>query len=406
MIQQYKDAIENSNIVSKTDIDGIITFVNEEFCNCFEYSKDELIGKNHNIIRHPDVPTIIFKKLWQTIKNKQTYKNTVKNLSKSGRVVYLNTTVTPILDENNDIQEFIAIRYEVTKEVELKKELENKYRELDFLNSTLEYRVQQQTKELKKLNESLEIRVQKEIDKNEENQKVLFWQSRMASLGQMLENIAHQWRQPLFELSLCLFNIKESVNNNNINKFTNYYKESNQVIQNMSKTIEDFSNFFNPNKEKKTFLIQDSVTNALNIMKKTINKEKINIRINIIELYASGVINELSQVLINLIKNSLDAFKSNNISNPLIIIKVFELSIKNKIFVCIKITDNAGGIKEKFQEKIFDPYFTTKHNSLGTGLGLFMSKMIIEQSLDGKIEVCQEPLGTSMIITLPKSHDD
>jgi len=406
MTQQYKEAIENSNIVSKTDINGLITFVNEEFCDCFEYSKDELIGKNHNIIRHPDVPKVTFKKLWKTIKNKKTYKNTVKNITKSGKVVYLNTTVTPILDENNDIQEFIAIRYEVTKEVELKKELENKYRELDFLNSTLEYRVQQQTKELKKLNESLEIRVQKEIDKNIENQKVLFWQSRMASLGQMLENIAHQWRQPLFELSLCLFNIKDSVNNNNIDKFKNYYKESNQVIQNMSKTIDDFSNFFNPNKEKETFLIQDSVTNALNIMKKTINKEKINIRVNIVEMYSSGVLNELSQVLVNLIKNSLDAFKSNNISSPLIIIKVYELSIKSKKFICIKVTDNAGGIEEKFQDKIFEPYFSTKHNSMGTGLGLFMSKMIIEQSLDGKIEVFQESLGTSIIITLPKSSDD
>lgn len=405
MIQQYKEAIENSNIVSKTDIDGIITFVNDEFCNCFEYSREELLGKNHNIIRHPDVPTSTFKNLWETIKDKKTYKSTVKNLTKSGNVIYLNTTVTPILDENEDIQEFIAIRYDVTQEVELKKELEDKYNELDYLNSTLEYRVQQQTKELKKLNESLELRVEEEISKNLENQKMLFWQSRMASLGQMLENIAHQWRQPLFELSLCLYNIKESANQQDDKKLKLYYKESNQVIKDMSKTIDDFSNFFNPKKDKESFLLEEGVNNAITIMQKLLLKEKISIRTHKVELYSVGVINELSQVLVNLIKNSVEAFQNNGISSPMIIIKICEKTIKDKSYNCIQITDNAGGIKEDLQEKIFEPYFSTKHNSLGTGLGLFMSKMIMEQSLDGKIEAIHEKNGTCFILTLPRSDD-
>ncbi len=123
----YQEAIENSNIVSKTDIDGIITFVNDEFCNIFGYSKKELLGKNHNIVRHPDIPSEHFKNLWETIKfNKKTYKSTVKNLTKEGRSVYLNTTITPILDKDGNIKEFIAIRYDVTQEVELKKNLEKK----------------------------------------------------------------------------------------------------------------------------------------------------------------------------------------------------------------------------------------------------------------------------------------
>ena len=143
MIQQYQDAIENSNIVSKTDTDGIITFVNDEFCKCLEYSKEELMGQNHNIVRHPEVPVLTFKILWDTIKDKKTHKSTVKNLTKNGKTVYLNTTVTPILDENDEIKEYIAIRYDVTKEVELKIELEEKYEELEFLNTTLEQRVQE-----------------------------------------------------------------------------------------------------------------------------------------------------------------------------------------------------------------------------------------------------------------------
>ncbi|RLA81460.1 MAG: PAS domain-containing sensor histidine kinase, partial [Epsilonproteobacteria bacterium] len=117
MIEQYKEAIEKSNIISKTDTSGIITFVNDEFCKISGYSQDELIGKNHNIVRDPSVPSSVFKLLWDTINNKQTYKSTVKNRAKNGTPFYVNTTVTPILDQNGDIEEFIAIRYDVTKEV-------------------------------------------------------------------------------------------------------------------------------------------------------------------------------------------------------------------------------------------------------------------------------------------------
>ncbi|MFA9374625.1 MAG: PAS domain-containing protein, partial [Poseidonibacter sp.] len=141
MTTTYQDAIENSNIVSKTDINGIITFVNDEFCKISGYSYDELIGQNHNIVRHPDVCSSSFKILWETILSKKPYKATVKNLTKSGKTVYLNTTITPILNAKGDIQEFIAIRYDVTKEVQLQKNLEKKEKELELLNKTLEQRV-------------------------------------------------------------------------------------------------------------------------------------------------------------------------------------------------------------------------------------------------------------------------
>ncbi|XPV53879.1 MAG: PAS domain S-box protein [Halarcobacter ebronensis] len=215
MSQTYQEAIENSNIVSKTDIDGIITFVNEEFCKISGFTKEELLGSNHNIVRHPDVPKENFTLLWNTILSKKPYKTTVKNLCKDGSTVYLNTTITPILDDNENIKEFIAIRYDVTQEVELKKHLEQKDKELNLLNKTLEEKVKEQTAKLLELNQTLEHRVAKEIEKNEEKQKLLFWQSRMASLGQMLANIAHQWRQPLTELTLTLFNVKKALKKEN-----------------------------------------------------------------------------------------------------------------------------------------------------------------------------------------------
>jgi len=129
-LEQYQSAIESSNIISKTDIFGIITFVNDEFCKISGYTKEELVGKNHNIVRHPDVPASTFRQLWQTILQKKTYKSTVKNLAKDGSTFYVNTTVFPILDENGDIEEFIAIRYDVTESVRLSEALITKMKSL------------------------------------------------------------------------------------------------------------------------------------------------------------------------------------------------------------------------------------------------------------------------------------
>jgi len=403
MLKQYKEAIENSNIVSKTDTEGIITFVNDEFCKISGYTKEELIGQNHNIVRHPDVPARVFKELWEKIKAKETYIGTVKNLSKDGSVFYLNTTVIPILDDNENIVEFIAIRYDVTKEVFYKQKLEKKEKELQELNTTLEKRVFEKTKQLKKLNETLENRIKKETQKNEEKQKVMFWQSRLASLGEMLANIAHQWRQPLTELSLTLYAMKNSIMQDNKDEAEEYYRESKKIIKNMSDTIDDFTNFFRPDKEKHCFKVSESINEALSILEKIITKEMINIKVEVEveDVEVLGIANELSQVIINLIRNSKDAFVQNGIL-------IREMTIKTKKengFVVIEVWDNAGGIKEKNIYKIFEPYFTTKHKSHGTGLGLFMSKMICEQGLGGSLDVRSKKQATVFSIKIPLQED-
>ncbi|MCP4970795.1 MAG: PAS domain S-box protein [Arcobacter sp.] len=400
MSQTYQEAIENSNIVSKTDINGIITFVNDDFCKISGYTKKELIGSNHNIVRHPNVQAQEFTLLWDTILSKKSYKATVKNKCKNGSVVYLNTTITPILDDNDNIKEFIAIRYDVTKEVQLKQKLEKKDKELQLLNKTLELRVNEQTAQLIELNQTLEQRVDEEIIKNKEKQKIIFWQSRMASLGQMLANIAHQWRQPLTELSLTLFNIKKSAKLNNKDTLNKYYKESLSIIENMSQTIDDFTNFFNPNKPKEKFYLDFAVDDALLITKKFIQKDNITIRKDFKKVEVFGVLNELSQVIINLIQNSSEAFIYQKIDTREIDIHIS----KSNDLATILFSDNAGGVEEKILDKIFEPYFTTKHKSNGTGLGLFMSRMIIEKSLNGSIEVSNLNNGLKFIIKIPLEY--
>lgn len=402
MLKQYKEAIEKSNIISKTDTKGIITFVNDEFCKISGYSRDELIGANHNIVRHPDVPASKFELLWNTINSKQIYKDTVKNLAKDGSTFYVNTTVIPILDENEDIVEFVAIRYDVTKEVFYKKELEKKELELKELNTSLEKRVQEKTKLLEELNQTLEQRVKDETAKNEDKQKVMFWQSRHASLGQMLANIAHQWRQPLTELNLTIFSIKKAALNDNKDDVVKLYDESKNIIKNMSNTIDDFTNFFKPDKEKHYFNITDSINESLQILDNLIKKEMISVKTNFEDIEVLGITNELTQVIINLIKNSRDAFVQHGI-----LIREINISTKKDgTFAIIELQDNAGGITKECLERIFEPYFTTKHTSQGTGLGLFMSKMICEQGLNGSIEVKTKKSTTTFSIKIPLEEQD
>ena len=397
MLKQYIEAIEKSNIISKTDVAGIITFVNDEFCKISGYSKEELIGANHNIVRHPDVEESTFKFLWEIINAKKVYKGTVKNLAKNGSTFYVNTTVIPILDKDENIVEFVAIRYDVTKEVFYKEELLRREIELQELNATLEKRVQEKTKELKELNETLHSRVKKEIAKNEEKRQVMFWQSRLASLGEMLANIAHQWRQPLTELNLTIFTMKKAAFNDDRDEVQKLYTESKNIIKNMSKTIDDFTNFFKPGKDKESFSVSKSIVEAISLLEKLITTEMISIKTDLREVKVLGISNELTQVIVNLIKNASDAFVQNSI-----LIREINITLKEEDgYAVIEVQDNAGGIKQKNAYKVFEPYFTTKHATQGTGLGLFMSKMICEKGMHGSLDVKSKKNITTFSIKIP-----
>jgi C4-dicarboxylate-specific signal transduction histidine kinase len=255
-----------------------------------------------------------------------------------------------------------------------------------------------QTRKLYELNKHLEERVREEVAKNEEKQKMLVLQSRMAILGQMMANIAHQWRQPLTELALSLFNLKKAALKHDDAQVETVYGEAKAMIQNMSQTIEDFINFFRPDKPKTPFFLTKSVEEALQITRKTFEKEYIDLQLSIDDaLEVVGVSNELSQVIINLLQNARDAFRQQGTKRRRIRIAVERAGEFAKIVV----EDTAGGIPAEVIERIFEPYFTTKHAAKGTGLGLFMSKMIVEKSFGGSIEAENTEEGARFTILLP-----
>jgi C4-dicarboxylate-specific signal transduction histidine kinase len=165
----------------------------------------------------------------------------------------------------------------------------------------------------------------------------------------------------------------------------------------MSQTIDDFTNFFNPQKEKHLFFVNESIKEALNLLDKMIVENMINVKVKLQELEVLGIQNELTQVIINLIKNSKDAFIT-----KAILIREIGITLKEEDgFAHIELQDNAGGITKENIENIFEPYFTTKHQSSGTGLGLFMSKMICEKGLDGQLDVSSKKGMTSFSIKIP-----
>lgn len=395
----YQKAIESTNIVSKTDINGIITFVNNEFCKITGYSKQELIGQTHNIIRHENMQDATFKKLWSTILRKRVYKAIMQNKAKNGNTFYVNTTIIPLLDENKNIKEFIAIRHDITEEFLLKANLIKKQRQLDKKIINLEKKVQRQAKKLISLNKTLESRVAKEASKNREKNRLLFQQSRLASMGEMIGNIAHQWRQPLAELRIYLFKMRKVFQTSQENEFEDAYELSKKVIERMSQTIEDFRNFFTTNKEKEYFCIEECIEDALLMIKGTLKQDDINVNLisdKKIKIYAYK--SELTQVIVNIISNSKDAFKSIDVFEKIIHIHI---SLENTNNINVIISDNAGGIKKNVLDKIFEPYFTTKHQSQGTGLGLYISKMIIETSMKGSIMASNVGKGARFVISLP-----
>ena len=392
--RQYQEAIEASNIVSKTDINGIITFVNDEFCKMSGFSREELIGANHNIVRHPEVPKEVFARLWETILAKKVHKGAIRNRTKDGRDVYLNTTVIPILNLHGQIEEFVAIRHDVTDVINLNNELKKTKKELLNLNENLENRVAEQTAELVNLNQNLENLVKAEIKKNEEKTKMLFLQSRLASMGEMIANIAHQWRQPLNELSITLFKLKESVKSNE--KFETGYEHAKRVIKSMSQTIENFRNFFSVEREREIFSISSAVENALKMVQGTYEKEGIDVNLELksdSQIY--GFESQLCQAVIILLSNAKDALANKKDDK-----KVTLMLEKKDKFAIIRVTDNAGGIKEEIMDKIFEPYFTTKHPSAGTGIGLYMLKTIAKNH-GGSASARNVKFGAEFEIKLP-----
>ena len=260
--------------------------------------------------------------------------------------------------------------------------------------------VESREKELAELNNSLFVRVAQEVKSHREKEKMLTQSAKMAEMGDMLSMIAHQWRQPLNQASYVLMNIESAYEYNELTKeyLESKIKEGNELLEFMSMTIDDFKNYFAPDKSKELVAVDAVIKTAISLIKKSLESDGVEIMYAFksttkISLYK----NEFIQVVLNLLKNSKDVFQEKEILDSKIMIRTYEKNSK----VLIEFIDNGGGIDAKIIEKIFDPYFSTKESKNGTGLGLYMSKMIIEGHLHATIKVENRDDGACFSIAIP-----
>ncbi|WP_320034388.1 HAMP domain-containing sensor histidine kinase [Halarcobacter sp.] len=260
-------------------------------------------------------------------------------------------------------------------------------------------------KKEKKLFEKLKS----QLEKNNEQAQLIKQQTRMAVIGEMLNNIAHQWRQPLNAITVQLSSLKLK-NELNIVEENDISDTADSVIKYakyLSNTIDDFRNFMKSNPRKENFSIKESFQKAVDIVSASLKNNYINLKLEDTEddFFIDGIKNELTQVFINLLNNSKDILSENNIKQKVIEVKFY----KDNEDIIITIQDNAGGINESIIDKIFDPYFTTKHKSQGTGIGLYMSTKIINEHFNGEIIVKNDDIvfennsykGAKFFIVLP-----
>jgi PAS domain S-box-containing protein len=398
-LQDKLDIIDEHVIISETDKKGLITHVSQAFCNISQYTKEELIGKPHNIVRHEDMPAEAFSQVWHTIKDGGTWRGEVKNRRKDGSYYWVYSTIAPKVIKGQ-IVGYMSMRLDITAS-----------KDIEELNKNLEKIVNNKTDKLNKLNKSLEEKVKEKthevfemMKKERQKDKMMLQQSKMAIMGEMIAMIAHQWRQPLSAIKAIIQSIEFK---NRLGKLTDEYLESetkkaSHTVDHMSKTIDDFRNFFKTDKTETTTSIDELIHSALNFVEHSYHNNTIKVDL---ELKYKGTIQILSsefmQVLMNILNNAKDALVDNDIPNRLVTI-TSKLEDNN---IIIKIGDNAGGIPKDIINRVFDPYFSTKSKN-GTGIGLYMSKTIIDDHIGGNLSVENGEDGAIFTIKLPyKSLD-
>ncbi len=284
-------------------------------------------------------------------------------------------------NDSGDIVRSLAVMVDITDRKRAQLEIEE-------LNKSLALRaaeIAEANYQLEMLNNSLEEKLREEVKKNRNMDFMLIEQSRLAAMGEMIGNIAHQWRQPLNAVSLIIQDLEESYGFGEFNE--EYLKASVRqamdVIAHMSQTINDFRNFFKPNKEVLHFSLKETIQRAINFVAGSINDCNIRLEIDMEnDVFVCGQPNEYSQVILNILNNAREACIGRQVADAKIAVCLGKEGEKS----VVTITDNAGGIPDEIIGKVFDPYFSTKESG-GTGIGLYMSKTIIEKHMNGCLSV-------------------
>jgi len=273
--------------------------------------------------------------------------------------------------------------------------IEQSYEDDDDSRRTIEHSLDVLSHEMREVINELE-EAHKEAKLKD---SLMFQQAKFAQMGEMISMIAHQWRQPLNNISITTAAMELDIlfDKDNKEKLLKHTKDIASYSQYLSDTIDDFRNFFKVDKAMCDINFRELIDNVFNI----IGESLLSNNIKVVQEFSfeENILtysNELKHVIINIIKNAEDALLENNIYNPQIRIKTY----KENSSAVLEISDNAGGVEKKYLSQIFNPYFSTKNKKNGTGLGLYMSKIIIEEHCRGKLEAFNKDDGCVFRIIL------
>ncbi|UFS70447.1 ATP-binding protein [Geomonas sp. RF6] len=300
---------------------------------------------------------------------------------------------------------------------ELEKEIAQRRRAEEALHKNqeeLELRVAERTEELEKIRQELErqnerlhgafhdLKVESEnrlqaLEELRQKDRMLIQQGRLAAMGEMLSHIAHQWRQPLNVVGLITQQLAMDFDCGGLDRHALqlHVEKTMRILGHLSQTINDFTTFAGPDRARTVFQVDEVISRTISLTEQSFRSQRIKMEVTVEgSPVIDGYPNEYVQVLLNILMNARDVLLERNVGNPLVTVRA--VTEKGKAVVSIR--DNAGGIPEEIVEKIFDPYFTTKESGKGTGIGLFMSKTIIEKNMGGRLTARNVGDGAEFII--------
>ena len=437
-LADVKFALDQSSIVAITDQTGVITYVNDKFCEISKYAAWEVIGKTHQIINSGYHPKAFFREMWTTITQGQVWQGEIKNRAKDGSYYWVDTTIVPFLDEEGQPYQYVAVRNEVTT-------LKRTQAELQQLNDQLETRVEQRTVELQASQQSLRQQADDLSHAMEELQRTqsrLIQSEKMSSLGQLVAGIAHEINNPVNFIYGNLVHADEYTQDllRLIKLYQQYYPQPQAVIQEeleaidlvfltndlpkllssmrvgadrIQKIVLSLRNFSRMDEaEMKDVDLHEGINSTLMILQNRLKPKTDQPTIHVAQHYCELPAIEcypgqLNQVFMNILSNAIDALEERaelaaqqaEPFSPTITIQTELLEMDQ---VRITISDNGLGIPEAVQHRLFDPFFTTKPIGKGTGMGLSISYQIVVEKHQGTLE-CRSALnqGSQFMVTIP-----
>ncbi|HET6421666.1 MAG TPA: PocR ligand-binding domain-containing protein [Geobacteraceae bacterium] len=356
-------------------------YVNEGACRVLGYGRDEFLTMKVSDI-DPDYQPDGWSDHWREVRKKGCITFETRHRSRDGRIYPIEITVSYFEYEGSEY--VLGLARDITERKRAEEEIKIRQRQMEELNETLEKRVEE------------------ELAENRAKDIMLIQQNRQAALGEMFDHIAHQWKQPINTISLIIQDLEETASCGELTEeyVSGVVRKTYALLEHMAQTIDVFRDFYRPVKEKSVFRIKDSIDMAVGFIAPALRLQSVAVEIDVDPgLLAVGYPKEYAQVLMNLLGNARNALVDGKIEKPRVQIRAFA----EERTAVVTITDNAGGIPEMNLDRIFEPFFTTRKMLGGTGVGLYMSKNIIENSMGGTLSVANIEGGAQFRIEIPVS---